>query len=1254
MIKHTRLALLVSFLCGMSSTAYAQDISEIKALSGLFPEAVLSEAHGVDNAYIQKLAELQTTSPYIRRYVDWKTQQHSLKTSKSPDANHRLPGAVTEFYVSFPFAGTTMFDFARPFTPEAGYDTSKAPEGVKYPALNWMRYESVGNNSLVRPGERVYGSDFSTVFLATRIVIDDTKPVQAWLEIPSTTPVIAWMNGERVLEFIEKGPENAPLYGEKWPVTLQPGENILTIKTAQIENAPEFYVFLTDQKTNEPIQFTMNLHSPDQVQDLPVISGVLKNDRPKDSQPSILMSIARDDTMPAVIRAAAYKLILPDEDAKTKINDLLMSNPDEIAKLPDDEFEMAVSLLEPYKSLQIIKKTDYKNDPRKLLLYARQTFLNAQEQPDTVLRIVDEWRELQNLLKSVQAPTVHGISYEPLRRKLLAIPELNMHQALTAGKFMFSDIEKCPDCMEMLGSFILTTLSSRKHIAEYREMLDTISQFEINSSAWNTEMLSQSLRKAVGSNDNNQIASVLASIQKEADRFFSIHPHDGVFWEFWLNTLGAWGVDSNRARADKSLQNAYAKAGFTADADTWYMIYLSSRINDPHRWLFYAKHCLETDQIAEAVSAYEMASKLLPEDETITERIHMIQSLNNHDTGSVDTADPFETPYIIRDIPANRDPNAVSLVSLLDNRIVRILPDGHSSTFYQIAFEILDDHGLKSIKAMPINYSPNDEKIEIISVTTTKKDGSVRHLYKTSEYNMSDESIKMYYDMRQIVIEIQDLAVGDRVEYQFKRTQIERDVNSVSFFSDLYSLQTQFNRQWSRYTVISPESMKVRMLRHTPSGDPKTIGTVKTENGVRITSYEEKDMPRFLAEDGQPGPTELMPVVIVSTFESWQALAKWFIDMALPQWKADDAIRAKVHELTDGVTDNFEKLKRIHSFVVKSTRYVALEFGIHGHKPYPAAQVFERRFGDCKDKASLMKVMLKEAGIDSRFVLARTRPNGDITMELPSPFLFDHAILYVPEFNLYLDGTAEFSGTSELPAMDQDAWTLIIDDEAGYKLQKAPVIPAKDNMTKKSFVFDLTSGDRVPYSMDATIKGFQAPAYRERYQIENLRREKLQVEMTKSVPGTEIENFEFEGITDLEHDIVLSLKASTSFTDVAKKDGNTWLVTPMLRESHLVQNFASASNRRTPIMQAAANSQEFTYTIVLPENAQVTLPPPVSEKASFGEYSVEAVKEGNRVTTRITMTIDRIRIMPDEFTSLIDFMQRFDRRMNTPYQITFE
>lgn len=1238
----------------MSTSVYAQANSEVKNLNELFPEAILSEAHGTDNALIQKLTKIKTKSPYVQRYVEWKVQQHKLKTLKSPNASYRLPGAITEFYVSFPFAGTTMFDFSRPFTPESGFNTSKAPEGVMYPALNWMRYESVGNNSLIRPGERVFSSDFSTTFLTTRIVISEKKAIQAWLEIPSTTPVIAWLNGERVLEFIEKGPNTAPLFGEKWPVTLQPGENILTLKTIQIDNSPEFYVFLTNRTTNEPIQFSVNLNNSDSEHDNPIISNALNNERPSESQPSVLMSIAKDNSLPPVFRAAAYKLILPEDDAKTKINDLLMSNPDAVSSYTDDELEIAVSLLEPSKSLQILKKIDYKSDPRKLLLYVRQTFLNAQEQPDTVLRIVDEWRELHNLLKSVKAPTVHGISYEPLRRKLLSIPELNMHQALIAKNVMFSDIENCPDCTEILGSFILTTLSDRKFIAEYRELLNTISQFNINSSAWNTEILSQQLRNAVGSNDNEQIANTLAEIQKEANRFLNIHPHDGIFWEFWLNILGEWGIDSKRLKIDIELQKACSKAGFTADSDSWYMIYLSNCINDPYRWLLYAKHCLDSDQTAEALSAYEMASKLLPEDESITERIHMIQLLNNHDFNSHESVDSFESPYIINDIPANHDKNAVSLVSILDNRVVRILPDGHSSTFYQIAFEILDDHGLKSIKAMPINYSPNDEKIEILSVTTTKKDGSVRHLYKTSEYNMADESIKMYYDMRQIVIEIQDLAVGDRVEYQFKRTQIQRDVNSVSFFSDLYTLQTQFNRQWSRYTVISPESMNVQMMRHTPSGEPKIVGTAKVDHGVRITAYEEKDMPRFLSEEGQPGITELMPVVIVSTFDSWQTLSKWFIDMALPQWKADDAIRSKVRELTDGLSDNFEKLKRIHSFVVKSTRYVALEFGIHGHKPYPAAQVFERRFGDCKDKASLLKVMLKEAGIESNFVLARTRPNGDITMKLPSPFLFDHAILYVPEFNLYLDGTAEFSGTSELPAMDQDAWTLIIDDNANYKLQKTPVVPAKNNLTNKSFVFDLSNGDRVQYTMNANIQGFQAPAYRERYQIENLRREKLQAEMARSIPGTEIESFEFSEITDLEKNVTFKLTASTSFADVAKIDGKTWLVMPMLRESHLVQNFASASNRKTPIMQAAANSQEFIYTIILPENANVALPAPVSEKTSFGEYSVESVKEDNRITTRINMTIDRIRIMPDEFTALIDFMQRFDRRMNTPYQITFE
>ncbi len=96
--------------------------------------------------------------------------------------------------------------------------------------------------------------------------------------------------------------------------------------------------------------------------------------------------------------------------------------------------------------------------------------------------------------------------------------------------------------------------------------------------------------------------------------------------------------------------------------------------------------------------------------------------------------------------------------------------------------------------------------------------------------------------------------------------------------------------------------------------------------------------------------------------------------------------------------------------MVSNTRYVALEFGIHGYKPYRVDRVLARRFGDCKDKASLIHTMLKVAGVDSRMVLLRMRTLGSLVEEPASLAAFNHAIVYIPKYEMFLDGTAEFHG----------------------------------------------------------------------------------------------------------------------------------------------------------------------------------------------------------------------------------------------------
>lgn len=1248
---YKRLIACIIFSCGLATGAYAQEADGL-ALATLMQRAALADSHGGDEAIEAEIARMTAKTPALGRFIDWTRAHQAQRLNAGKAGLVQIPGAVTKFLVSFPFEASSMFDFDRQFPPESGYDTSKKTDGAMYPALGWTPYEAIGTLSAVRPQERVHNPGYATMFLATRIKIDSEKPVEADLEIPSSTPVVAWLNGKRVVQSIEKGAVPAPKFGERWPVTLAPGENILTIKVASLEEEPGFYVFLTD-RNGQPLKFEIDNSAP-------IVSSELGTDKPETPRPSVLHPILTDEKASIALRAFIARETLAQEDADRRINDLLFADLDATAALSPDELEIAILALNNHaKSLQFLSRAmkNYKDDPRMTLIYARQLILASEDQGDSGARFADEWPQIKKMIESVKAPTVNGISYEPLRRKLLALSELNGQQAFTAMKDMLAQPEACPSCERYLIPLVMGALSERKLTGEYHRYLSMLLEHDRNAPAYLTDHLEGRLQRAVSTNDPNALAAELAAIDKAAKLFFEVHPNDDYFWKFWLNLVSEFGQDSPRATADKNYQDALDRAGFTADAASQFMLYLSMRLNDPNRWTFFAEHALRTGDYAEAISAYEMALKLEPQNEVLTNKLQMLKLLSNHqgpaqsDAGSKTEA--FEAPYEIAEIPHNRDKNAVGLVSLLDNRVVRILPNGMSATYNQIAFEILDEQGLKAVRAMPINYSPNDEKLEIIAVRTHKKDGTIRTLYNKSEYNMADESIRMYYDQRQVVIEVPDLTVGDIIEYKFKKTQTQISAGSVAYFSDIYQLQQWFTRQWSRYTVIAPANLPVRFFRHDPKGSTETPVTTKTVDGNTVTVFEEKDTPRFIAEAQMPGPTEVMPFLMVSTFASWQDLANWFIDLASPQWKADDAIRAKVSELTKNISDPFEKLKKIHSFVVKNTRYVALEFGIHGHKPYPVSQIFERRFGDCKDKASLLKVMLKEAGIESEFVLARTRQNGDVSTDLATPYLFDHAILYVPQFDLFLDGTAEFSGTRELPALDQDAWALILRDDAHYTLRQIPVSKASENVTQLKYSVDLTDTESLKYTLAADYTGYFAPSYRERYQIENLQRERLESEIAYAIPGTKIDSFSMSDLTDLERDIHLDLNASISFTDIVKPDGNSWLVYPALAPSSMVRTFAPTASRKIPLILPVPLTFRKEVTLNLPKGAKAVLPDDISEQSSFGSFSISSRQSGDKITTAASLALETIKISPEDYPAFIDFLQKYDRRMNSQYRITF-
>lgn len=1178
-----------------------------------------------------------TTTPHkfaeTQRLAEWTAKKVRNMQGQSQGDN---PGFVTSFLVSAPFVCASVHDFSQELPPEtAGFDTSRPEDSAIYQIPEWNAYESVGEFGEIWPNNAVGHNGYVAIYMAARIVSGEKKAVRAMIEIPSSTPVIGWINGKRVAESLEKGPLEVPPFGTRYEVTIHPGPNILVIKVAALETRPAFYVHLSDAQSGKPLSFTIDNQTP-------IVSGKLENKLSSQSHPSILQEILDNENMPVVERALAARIALSKENADRVVNGLILTDLEKSAALPLDDLEIALVVIDnPAKGMMLLEKASprYHGDARFDLLYARQMLRVTNALKNNGTRIADEWPEVQKRMGAQPPSDEYKVRYNKIR----TIEGTLNRQAKTAYQQIHP--EQCENCTDQLFSFT-GEMYDRGEMMDYRQAVASLYNYKPNEASRLVNILDMKLRRAVADHDDAALAATLAEIQKEVENYLVLHPNIESIWNFWLDVVSAYGVDA--PNITPQMRSLLQDAGFTADAESWFQRYLSARVNAYDRWMRYAKHCMRHNKPDEATKAYETASRLKPQDDAIASRVDMMRFLSATNAPK----DSFEEPYIIKDIPGNHSKDSGGVVFLLDNKVIRILPNGLYTTYSQFAFEVLDEHELQTWRRFNIHYSAIDEKVEILSVKVTKKDGSVNRLYTTSDFDTGSSEEKMYYDSRVLQIQISDLSVGDRVEYQYKVTKTHREASNMIHFSDSRVFQRDHVNQWFKYTVIAPKSIPIRMMLHHADGSIDFPAVSETKDDITVTTFEKKDIPRFINEPKSPGWGELGDQLFITSFDSWDHYVKWHNDILLPQLKIDDAIRAKVKELTDGVTDPLQKLKNIYYFVVKSTRYVALEFGIHGWKPYPVTKIFERRFGDCKDKASLLKVMLDEAGIPTDFVLIRVYDRGDINMpDLAFPYLFGHAIVYVPQFDLYLDGTAEFSSIYELPDMDRNTWTLITKDDGSYTIRKSPASKAEDNYFKENYYFDLTDKTQISYQFDAEYNGNQAPFYRSHFEVKELQRERLESRLAGKIAGTHINSFEFSDLSNYDIPVKISANATTSLSDIVSVDDRKMLIYPSIQVRHLAKSLAPTTQRRLPLDLWQPYSFTLQYTFVLPPDAKIVLPDDLIENSKFGRIEIRARLEQNKLITSVFFALEQTKISPEEYDEFQAFIQKYDNRLNTQYII---
>jgi tetratricopeptide (TPR) repeat protein len=261
----------------------------------------------------------------------------------------------------------------------------------------------------------------------------------------------------------------------------------------------------------------------------------------------------------------------------------------------------------------------------------------------------------------------------------------------------------------------------------------------------------------------------------------------------------------------------------------------------------------------------------------------------------------------------------------------------------------------------------------------------------------------------------------------------------------------------TRFVISHPESLPLHyVLQLLPAAKVKK----STENGIETITIENGPFAAF-TEDTSFMPPDVLPYpeVEFSTGSSWQQVVMEYAHLVNDKLRLADVqpLVARANANSKGAS-RLDVVRRLVGALHKSVRYTGVEFGESTLVPQFPSETLKRKYGDCKDKATLLVAMLRAAGIPANLALLSAGPGQDVNTDLPGMGVFDHAIVYVPaagaDPELWIDATAQYSRVGVLPEMDYGRWALVVDEKT-TSLKKIPELASTQNVHREAREFTL-------------------------------------------------------------------------------------------------------------------------------------------------------------------------------------------------------
>jgi len=470
---------------------------------------------------------------------------------------------------------------------------------------------------------------------------------------------------------------------------------------------------------------------------------------------------------------------------------------------------------------------------------------------------------------------------------------------------------------------------------------------------------------------------------------------------------------------------------------------------------------------------------------------------------------------------------------------------------------------------------------------------------KVTNFNEKNNLNDSFYDdSKELSFIYPKLAKGSKTQLKLQYNIKNPRFLNAFFFGDFYPVIR------NKVTIIADKDIELIFKPFHLENTPKITFKKKKKGKNYEYTWSQLNSKKFDIEADAPSYRSILPhiIPIITSYKENDETKKlldgvgglysWYYSLVenINKEDTDPELEALVAELIKGKTSDLEKVKALYYWTQKNIKYIAFEYALGGFIPREANDVFQKKYGDCKDNSSILYKMLEIAGLEGNLTWIGTRKIPYTYEEVPTPAVDNHMILSY-EYNnktYYLDATGRYIQIDYPSSFIQGKEALIANGKS-YKIKKIPVIAANLNTITDSTYLKISGRDIIGSSQTKLSGYLKNNLF---YNLENTRKEAAVKELynkrfSKGSNKFLITSFTEENKFSYEEDFLV--RYNFTIQDYVQNIGSEIFINPNINNS--IAGIKTKKDRKHAIEFDYKKQYSYTNTIEIPDGYTVSYIP---------------------------------------------------------------